>query len=134
MSIDRQTATAFVDGYGRAWENWDVEGFVALFSDDVVYVDHPTDNTVLGSEALRHYVEKERAEQGSVSVRMGSPILAGNHVVAEFWVMRSSGEEEATLVGCFIAQLDPTHGRCHHFREYWFDTEGHTSAYEGWGE
>ena len=65
---------------------------------------------------------------------MGKPIVDGGHVVAEFWVTRTNGDEKATLAGCFIAQLDPTDARCTHFREYWFDTEGYTSPYEGWGE
>ena len=25
-------------------------------------------------------------------------------------------------------------GRCARFREYWFDIDGHTSAFSGWGE
>jgi hypothetical protein len=132
MSPER--ATAFVDGYGRTWDSWDIAGFVELFSDEVVYVAHPTEETVVGREALASYVRKEQTEQGAVSVRMGNPIVAGDHVAAEFWVTRTNRDEEATITGCFMAQLDPTDGRCTHFREYWFDTEGHTSAYSGWGE
>jgi len=134
MSIERERATAFVDGYGRTWESWDITGFVELFSDEVVYVDHPIKKTVVGREALATYLRQEQAEQGAVSVRMGRPIVEGDHVVAEFWTTRTNGDEEATLTGGFIAQLDPTDGRCTHFREYWFDTEGHTSAYKSWGE
>lgn len=35
MGVSREIATAFVEGYGRAWENWDFDAFVDLFSDDV---------------------------------------------------------------------------------------------------
>jgi ketosteroid isomerase-like protein len=134
MSPDRERATAFVAGYGRTWESWDIEGFVELFSDQVLYVVHPTDETVLGREALRGYVRKEQAQQGVVSVRMGTPIVEGHRVVAEFWVTASNRDEEGTIAGCFIAWLDPNDGRCTHFREYWFEIEGHAGAYEGWGE
>ncbi len=41
MSVDREAAAAFVAGYGRTWERWDLKGFVELFSDDVVYIEHP---------------------------------------------------------------------------------------------
>ena len=133
MSIGREDAAAFVDGYGRAWESWDVSGFVELFSDDVVYVAHATEETVVGRTALASYLRKEAAEQGEVSVRMGSPVIEGDRVAAEFWVTATSGSEAATIAGCFVARLAPD-GRCGHFREYWFDVEGHTSAYEGWGE
>ena len=133
MSIGREDAAAFVEGYGRAWEDWDVSGFVDLFSDEVVYVAHATQETVLGRTALASYLRKEAAEQGEVSVRMGSPVIEGDRVAAEFWVTATSGSEAATIAGCFVARLAPD-GRCSHFREYWFDVEGHTSAYEGWGE
>jgi hypothetical protein len=133
MSLDREKAAAYVDGYGQTWESWDIEGFVALHSDDVVYVAHP-EEIVVGREALRSYVQKEKHAQGEVSVRMGEPVIDGDHVAAEFWVTASNGEEKASIAGCLIAQLDETDGRCTHFREYWFDLEGHTSAYKGWGE
>ena len=134
MSLERERATAFVEEYGRTWESWDIAGFVALFGEEVIYVVHPTEETVVGKEALRTYVQKEQAEQGAVKVRMGTPIVEGDHVVAEFWVTAANRGEEATIAGCFISQLDPTDGRCTHFREYWFDIDGHASTYKGWGE
>jgi ketosteroid isomerase-like protein len=134
MQAHRESAAKFVENYGRAWGSWDVEGFVDLFSDEVVYVAHATEETVEGREALRRYLRKEEAEQGAVSVRMGRPIVEGDRVAAEFWVTATNGDEKATITGCFIALLDRTSGRCTHFREYWFDVEGHISGYEGWGE
>ena len=134
MSVSRERAVAFVAGYGSTWERWDVAGFVDLFSDDVVYVVHPTEETVVGREALARYVQKEQTEQGEVSVRMGRPIIEGNRVVAEFWVTAANRGEQATIAGCLIAQLNPTEGRCTHFREYWFDIAGHAGAFDGWGE
>jgi len=67
---------------------------------------------------------------------MGRPIVEGNQVVAEFWTTMSNreGEREGTLMGCFIARLDPANGRCTHFRQYWFEVEGHVSPFKGWGE
>src|SRR5271167_1351859 len=64
MSLDRERAAAFVDGYGQTWESWDIAGFVELFNDEVVYVAHPTEETVVGREALRRYVRREASEQG----------------------------------------------------------------------
>ena len=133
MSLSRENATAFVESYRQTWESWDVEGFVELFSDKVAYVAHPQE-TVEGRDALRRYLRKEQAEQGSVSVRMGRAITEGDHVVAEFWVTATNRGEEATIAGCFIARLDQSNGRCTHFREYWFDIEGHIPAFDGWGE
>jgi ketosteroid isomerase-like protein len=133
MSLDRTSASAFVDAYGRTWESWDVPGFVDLFSEDVVYVAHAMQETVVGRSALARYLEKEAAEQGEVSVRMGKPVVEGDRVAAEFWVAATSGGVAATIAGCLVARLGPD-GRCVSFREYWFDEEGQTDAYEGWGE
>jgi len=130
---NRDRASAFVDGYGRAWEAWDVPGFVDLFSEEVVYVAHPTAETVVGRAALAKYLEKEAAEQGDVNVRMGDPVIEGDRVAAEFWVTATSGGEKATITGCLIARLG-SDGLCVRFREYWFDEPGHTDAFDGWGE
>lgn len=134
MSLDRERATAFVDGYGRTWEDWDTAGFIALFSDEVVYVAHPTETTVVGRKALAPYLEEQEAQMGAISVRMGRAIVEGNRVAAEFWVTATNQDGEETTAGCLIAQLDRTDGLCTHFREYWFDIEGHVSPFDGWGE
>ena len=132
MNLDHARAAAFVDRYGQTWETWDANGFVELFGDDVVYVAHP-EEVVVGREALSRYLRKEQTDQGAVTVRMGKPIADRDQVVAEFWVTATNRGEEATIAGCFIARLDQD-GHCNHFREYWFDIEGHTDPIEGWGE
>jgi ketosteroid isomerase-like protein len=134
MTLDRDKAAAFVERYGQTWESWDLAGFVELFRNDVVYIAHPTEERVVGSEPLSDYIRKEQAAQGTVTVRMGRPLVEGDQVVAEFWVTATDAGREATIAGCFIARLDETDGLCAEFREYWFDIEGHRDAYEGWGE
>jgi ketosteroid isomerase-like protein len=51
MSIDPRRAVAFVETYGRAWESWDEEAFVQMFTEDIVYIAHP-DEIVHGRQAL----------------------------------------------------------------------------------
>ncbi len=134
MSSDRQSPEEFVEGYGRTWESWDVEGNHDLFSEDVVYVVHATEETVLGREALRRYIAKEEAAMGKVDVRMGEPVVGEDRVAAEFWVtLTTDAGEKGTIAGCFIAELDPDHGLCNQFREYWFEVDGHIPPYAGWG-
>jgi uncharacterized protein (TIGR02246 family) len=131
VKVDREKATAFVERYGRTWESWDFAGFVDLFKDDVVYVEHPTDETVTGRAQMEAYIRAEHAYQGTATVRMGEPLVDGDHVVAEFWATMTQAEE--TLIGCLIARLDPTDGRCSQFRQYWFEVPGHPSPFAGWG-
>jgi ketosteroid isomerase-like protein len=134
LSLDRARAIAFVEGYARTWESWDVDGFVDLFGEEIVYVAHPTEETVFGRDALRRYLLGERDTQGTVSVRLGEPMVEGRRVMAEFWVTATNDAGNETYAGCFIAQIDADDGRCTHFREYWFDIEGHAAPFDGWGE
>jgi hypothetical protein len=36
LSLNGESATAFVERHGQTRESWDIEGFVDLFSDDAV--------------------------------------------------------------------------------------------------
>ena len=133
MTVSREMATAFVESCGQTWQSWDYEGFVELFSDHVVYLEHPVGETVVGRDAMAFYIRRENNEAGTVDVRMGSPIVEGNRVVAEFWTTMSNreGEPEGTL----MAQRPlPTTGRCTRFRQCCFETDGHSNPSSGWVE
>jgi hypothetical protein len=130
MPVDRDVAAKFAADYGRTWEDWDREAWVDLFAEDIVYVVHPSVETVVGRKSLGPYFDKEAAEQGDVKVDIGRPVIDADHVAAEFWV--TSKHEEATLTGCFIARLD-SDGRCNLFREYFFNLEKRVPPYEEWG-
>jgi SnoaL-like domain len=69
MGISRSQAVGFVQGYGRTWENWDFDGFVDLFTEDVVYVEHPTDETVVGRDQMQAYIRAEYDDQGVATVQ-----------------------------------------------------------------
>jgi uncharacterized protein (TIGR02246 family) len=112
--VDSEVAQRFVDAYRRAWNSWDVEGFLDLFAEDVVYAAHPLE-IVVGRESLRTYLRKEEAEQGVVSVRMGTPIIGEQSAMAEFWVNAVDGS--MSVAGCLIFKLADGDGRCVHFRE-----------------
>jgi hypothetical protein len=92
--IERERAARFVEAYGHAWETWDFSAFVDLFSDDVVYVAHAMQETVVGRAALASYIRNEAADQGRASVRMGIPAVDDDHVAAEFWVTRTNEDED----------------------------------------
>jgi hypothetical protein len=129
VSVERERAAEWVTSYGATWEQWDIEAFVGLFSDDAVYIEHPTEETVVGREALDAYVRKEERDQGPARVTMGSPVIDGDRVAAEFWATLA----DATIVGGFVARLGDD-GRCTMFREYWFEIEGASQPFPGWGD
>jgi SnoaL-like domain len=128
MGIDREQGVRWAQSYGRTWSHWDVEGFVRLFTEEVVYVEHPTGRTVIGREDLDGYVREEQRSQGPVTVRIGDPVVEGDRVAGEFW---ATGEDGA-VVGGFIAHLDGG-GQCSVFREYWFELDSPVEPFPGWG-
>lgn len=122
----------FARRYGETWDAWDAEGFLSLFHDDIVYVAHP-DEVVRGIDELARYVQKEQADQGTLQVRMGRPVVQGTRVVAEFWATSVGQDSPWTCPGCLIADIDPADGRCRRFREYLFEHEGAHEPFPGWG-
>jgi hypothetical protein len=134
VGIDRELAVAFVERYRTCWEVWDLEAFLALFSEDAVYFEHPVDETLVGREELSRYFLKEEREGGVATVRMGNPMVDHDQLFAEFWVtMNRAEKEKATLFGCFVARLDPETGDCTFYRQYWHEFAGHAEPFGGWG-
>jgi hypothetical protein len=129
VSIERERAAEWVRSYGATWEQWDIEAFVDLFSEDVLYIEHPTLETVVGREALDTYVRKEERDQGPARLQMGSPVIDGDRVAGEFWATL----KDAAIAGGFFARLRDD-GRCTVFREYWFELEGAMQPFPGWGD
>ena len=91
--MDREKAIAFVEGYGRTWQAWDYEGFADLFTEDAIYVEHPTDETVVGRNQLLDYIRREHEAEGVASVSMGIPRSCGR---ARHW--RVLDDHEQALV------------------------------------
>ena len=90
--------------------------------------------TIVGREQMQTYIRDAHEYQGVAAVQMGSPLDGGCQVVAEFWAtMTKADQPNRSLIGCFIARLDPIGGRCTHFRQYWFVTQGHTTPFMAWG-
>lgn len=129
MTVSREMATAFVESYGQTWQSWDYEGFVELFSDHVCLLGAPGRGDSRGARR-DGYIRRENNEAGTVDVRMGSPIVEGNRVVAEFWTTMSNREGEPEGRSC----SPPTTGRCTRFRQCCFETDGHSNPSSGWVE
>jgi hypothetical protein len=112
-------AGAWLEGYGRAWETFEGDAWVALFTDDAEYHEDPFAAPLVGHNALRKYLldaaESERdvefvIEQHWVS---GATVLAAWH--ASF-VERSTGRL-VRLAGFLIAEVAPN-GMVSRFREW----------------
>lgn len=123
----------WVEAYGRAWQEQDADAVVALFTEDAEYRSSPFREPGIGSAGIRDYWTRVTSTQEDADVRMGTPIVAGDRVVVEWWATMRDEGEEITLPGCLLLRFAPD-GRCATLREYWHVEPGRHEPHPGWGE
>ena len=95
----------WLDVYGRAWENKDVDGFVDCFTPDADYYWGPSwDEPLRGHDAIRARTEQAVSPDG--------------RGIARWWVSFDVPGEGIDLEGILLVALDEA-GRCTDFREWW---------------
>lgn len=126
-------AQAWVDEYGRAWRDKDADAVVALFTEDAEYRSSPFRDPSVGSTGIHDYWTRATSTQEEAVVRMGTPVVAGDRVVVEWWATMRDEGEEITLPGCLLLRF-AADGRCAALREYWHVEPGLHEPHPGWGE
>jgi ketosteroid isomerase-like protein len=111
----------WLEVYGRAWEQRDLDSFVGCFAEDAVYHWGPYEEPLHGHKEIR--VRTEQAVSQQDDVRFGHEPLAitpDGRGVARWWVsmhVPSEGTIEEDE-GIFLVTLGPD-GHCTHVREWW---------------
>jgi len=125
----------WVDGYGRAWEEKDVDGVAALFTEDCVYRDQPFGEAHHGRDGVREYWAGVTSTQENARARFGTPVAGDDrrHAAVEFWVTMRNFGSEVTLTGILFLRFDGD-GLCEELREAWHFTEGLHEPPAGWGD
>jgi ketosteroid isomerase-like protein len=130
--MERERVGAWLDGYGRAWEQADPPAVLGLFTPDATYRAHPLGRAYTGHDAIADYWTRATAGQRDIQVRFGDPIVDGDRVAAEFWsTMRGDGGP-VTVAGCLLLALAPD-GRCRSLRECWHETGALLAPAPDWG-
>jgi ketosteroid isomerase-like protein len=117
--IDYQAAGDLLDAYGRAWETFDGDAWVAIFSDEAEYHNDPFGPPMIGRNALRAYLLDAAEAQRDVDFTIerhwvsGATVLAAWHVT---FVRRSTGRL-VRLAG-FLTMEVAQDGRIERFREW----------------
>lgn len=112
---------AWLDAYGRAWEELDARAFASLFEEDALYWWGPFSQPLRGRTEIETRVRAALAAQ--TDVRFGYEQLAltdDGRGVSRWWVSYRVAEDAAIEEneGVFLVTLDPD-GRCTEFREWW---------------
>jgi ketosteroid isomerase-like protein len=123
--IDYATAGDWLAAYGAAWEAFDGDGWVALFTDDAEYHEDPFGAPLVGHNALRAYLLEAAASQRDVEFTVERHWASGATVLAVWhatFTRRASGEF-VRLAGFLTAEVAQD-GRVSRFREWWHAAPG----------
>jgi ketosteroid isomerase-like protein len=127
MTIDHAAAHDLLDAYGRAWETFDGDAWVGLFTDDAVYREDPFEAPLVGHLALRAYLGDAARSQRDVEFTVERHWVVGPTVLAAWHASftRRSTNEHVRLAGFMTLEMAPD-GRIERFREWWHRREGAT--------
>jgi ketosteroid isomerase-like protein len=117
--IDYATAADLLAAYGRAWEAFDGDAWVAIFSEEAEYHNDPFGPPKVGHNALRAYLLDAAAGQRDVEFTVERHWVSGATVLAAWhaaYVRRSSGR--LVRVAGFMTMEIAGDGRIERFREW----------------
>jgi ketosteroid isomerase-like protein len=127
--MDRTAAQAWLDRYVAAWLSYDPDDVAALFSEDVAYRFHPSDEPVVGRDRVVASWLGELPDVGA-STRDApgtydadySPVAVDGDIVVATGTSRYRDDPDGPVVrtydNCFVMRFDDG-GRCREFTEYY---------------
>ncbi len=117
--IDYAKAAEWLEAYGRAWQDFDGDAWVALFTEDAEYHEDPFGTPLVGSNALRAYLLDAAASERDVEFTVERHWASGTTGLAAWhasFVRQPSGRQ-ARLAG-FLTMEFAADGRVSRFREW----------------
>jgi ketosteroid isomerase-like protein len=127
--MDHERAQRWLNRYIAAWLSYDPDEISALFSEDVAYRYHPSDEPVEGREAVvASWLGEAASEDASTRDAPGTyeaeyhPVAIDGDTVVAVGTSRYREAPEGPVVrvydNCFIMRFDRD-GRCRDFTEYY---------------
>jgi ketosteroid isomerase-like protein len=127
--VDRAQAQTWLDRYVAAWLSYDANHIAALFSEDVAYRYHPSDEPITGREAVvaswlgegDSNGASSRDAPGTYAAQYQPVAVDGDVVVAtgtSSYRERPDGPIVRVYDNCFVMRFDAD-GNCREFTEYY---------------
>jgi ketosteroid isomerase-like protein len=127
--VDRAQAQTWLDRYVAAWLSYDAKDIAALFSEDVVYRYHPSDEPITGREAVvaswlvdgNPNGASTRDAPGTYAAEYEPVAVDGDVVVAtgtSSYREQPDGPVVRVYDNCFMMRFDAD-GNCREFTEYY---------------
>lgn len=118
--IEYAAAGDLLAAYGRAWEGFDGDAWVALFTNDAEYHGDPFGEPLVGHNALRAFMLESAATQQDVDFTVERHWVSGSTVLAAWhasW-MRRQDSGRMRCAGFLAADVAPD-GRISRIHEWW---------------
>lgn len=116
---------AWLDEYGRCWQQGDAKGVMELFAPGATYHETPFDPPMVGLDAIHDYW-KAGAGQSQQDVTFEYELLdaTGDRGIARWRAafVRTPSGLAVRLDGVLLARFNER-GRCEEFREWWHRVE-----------
>jgi ketosteroid isomerase-like protein len=125
--MDYATGGQWLEAYGAAWQAFDGDGWVALFTADAEYHVDPFKAPLVGHNALRAYLLDASASERDVEFTVERHWVSGTTVLAAWhatYVLRTGGSV-VRLAGFLTAEA-AADGRVSRFREWTRQASGTT--------
>jgi ketosteroid isomerase-like protein len=127
--MDVDGAQVWLDRYVAAWKSYDRDEIASLFSDDVIYRYHPSDQPVVGREAVvDSWLGEGDADGASTRDEPDTydaayaPVAVDGDLVVATGTSRYRETPDGPVVrvydNCFVMRFDNA-GRCREFTEYY---------------
>jgi len=127
--MDHGTAKEWLDRYVAAWISYDPKAIGDLFTDDVSYRYHPSDEPTIGRDAVvASWLGESTAQEVSTRDASGTynaayaPVAIEDDVVVAIgtstYYTAPGGPVDTIYDNCFLMRFDES-GRCSAFTEYY---------------
>jgi hypothetical protein len=129
VALTKETVTAWLRAYVRAWETYDPDEVADLFTEDAAYAFHPFDEPIRGRLAIVASWLEGKDPAGTYEGRYEPVAIDGNIAVANgrsrYFKDASKADLDREYDNLFLIDFDD-HGRCRSFREWYMSPRGQT--------
>ena len=126
MTIGYAEAGELLADFARAYETFDGDLVVSLFSDDAEYHEDPFSPPIVGHNAIRAYWLDGSATQDQVEFTIERHLVSGDTIVAVWhmsYVVRNDG---GTRRASGVLILETRNGKIERLREWWHERPADT--------
>jgi ketosteroid isomerase-like protein len=118
MTLDHATAEAILERFATAWQTFDGDAWVALFSDDVEFRVDPFDAPLVGHNAVRAYLLRAAELQEQVDFTAERHWVVDPTILVAWHASCVARENRATVRLAGFMTLEMRDGRIARLRQW----------------